>query len=59
MGLEGLYGLGCADFGPGRCFNTGRGFLLHELSIRQSLLVFNNNLLFFLKTTSGSGTLVS
>jgi hypothetical protein len=29
MGLEGLYGFGCADFGPGRCFNTNRGFLLH------------------------------
>src|SRR6266498_1675141 len=27
--LEGLYGFGCADFGPGRRFNTDRGFLLH------------------------------
>jgi|ERR1039458_1711863 hypothetical protein len=34
LGLEGLYGFGCADFGPGRCFNTDRGFLLHALIIR-------------------------
>jgi hypothetical protein len=32
--LERLYGFGCADFGPGRCFNTDRGFLLHESIIR-------------------------
>ena len=34
MGLEGPHGFGCADFGPGRCFNTDRGFLLHGLIIR-------------------------
>jgi hypothetical protein len=26
MELEGPCGFGRADFGPGRCFNTGRGF---------------------------------
>jgi len=26
MGLKGPFGFGCADFGPGRCFSTGRGF---------------------------------
>jgi len=31
MGLERPFGFGCADFGPGRCFNTDRGFLLHKL----------------------------
>jgi hypothetical protein len=26
MDLEGPFGFGRADFSPGRCFNTGRGF---------------------------------
>ncbi len=26
MGLEGPFGFGRADFSPGLCFNTGRGF---------------------------------
>lgn len=35
MGLEGPFGFGCADFGPGRCFNTDRGFLFHGSIIQQ------------------------
>ena len=38
MGLENLYGFGCAVFGPGRCVNTDRGFLLHAYIILNPLL---------------------
>jgi hypothetical protein len=29
-----LCGFGCADYGPGRCFSTDRGFVLHKSIIR-------------------------
>src|SRR5579862_6770160 len=32
--LKGLYGFGRADFSPGRCFSTARGFVLHTSIIR-------------------------
>jgi hypothetical protein len=31
MELEGPFGFGCADFGPGQRVNADRGFLLHAL----------------------------
>jgi len=34
-----LCGFGCADYNPGRCFSTGRGLLLHGLSVTASVAV--------------------
>jgi hypothetical protein len=36
MGLENLYGFGCADFSPGSDWRRYRGFALHGLSVQQA-----------------------
>ena len=37
-GIDGSYGFGCADYGPGQRFNVDWGFVLHESIIRYPLM---------------------
>ena len=45
--MRDLYGFGCAVLGPGRCFSTDRGFLVHGSIIRNPLANVNRKVVAF------------
>jgi hypothetical protein len=47
--MWGLYGFGCMDSSPGRCFNTNRGFLFSYLTLLLYLTPIKNVKVRFLR----------